>query len=151
MTEEEASQPKEAATEIRRRKLSPEERRRLTEDAKPGAVYREEGWEKRSHESLRRIHEAIDNLDKRRESKPVEDLPPGLRSRITSELGPAAYVQRSYSTKRHHVCHVGLRREGDIEDVIVLVGPEEVRRFEDIAGAVDVLEAEEGTPAGERA
>ncbi len=145
MTDPENANNDDAPSRIRRRKLSQEEQKRLGEDAKPGAVYKETGWEKRSQESLRSIHQAIDELARTRAPSRAlsEDLPPGLRSRVTSQMGPAAYVQRAYSTKRHHVLHVGLRQEGTIQDEIVLVGPDDLRRFDDIASAVDALRHDE--------
>lgn len=145
----EASQPR-----IRRRKLSRDERRSLDETAQPGAVYKEARWRKQAREDLRRIQRAVDELDSPGSTRRVRRgrrsssrrLPAGLRTRITDALGSVAYVQLSYSTDKHHVCHAGLRTEDGIEDVIVLVGPDEVQRFDDVREAVDRIDAPEHEP-----
>lgn len=147
-SKEDAEEDRERSTQVEQRVLTEEERRQLDEMARPGAVYQEAGWTKTAREDLRRIERAIDELEapesspravaRKRRSREGE-LPAGLRSRVTDALGAVAYVQLVYSTKRHHVCHVGLREDGSIEDVIVLVGPDGVRRFEDLADAIDHL------------
>ncbi len=143
-----ASEPR-----IRRRKLSRDERRSLDETAQPGAVYKEARWRKQAREDLRRIQRAVDELDSpgsprrvRRDRSSSRRLPAGLRTRITEALGSVAYVQLSYSTDKHHVCHAGLRTEDGIEDVIVLVGPDGVQRFDDVREAVDRIDAPEHEP-----
>lgn len=132
----------------RPRPLTDEELEDLANQARPGAIYSEAAWDKKARESLRRIERAIDELEapdhspravaRKRRAREGE-LPAGLRSRITDHLGPVAYVQLTYSTHEHHVCHVGLRDDGSIEDAIVLVGPQRVRRFEDVREAIDRL------------
>lgn len=134
---------------VERRRLSREERRQLDEKARPGAVYREAGWSKKAREDLHRIERAVDELDApgsgramaRKRRAREGSLPAGLRSRINETMGPIAYVQLSYSTKRHHVCHVGRRLDDGIEDVIVLVGPDGIRRFDEVQEAIDGIAA----------
>lgn len=131
---------------VHRRKLTREERETIGEHAQPGAVYRESSWQKQSVQALHRIQEAVDALERpggRRRGRDGGDLPPGIRSRIRDALGPIAYVERSYTTKEHHVCRVGVRTEEAVENAIILVGPESIRRFEDVASAVDAMEAAE--------
>lgn len=150
MTESDAEAESEDSTtekRVRRRTLTREEIDKLDEDARPGAVYRESGWRKKAREGIDRIRSAVDDLDRpggprRRLRTSSGDLPSGLRSTLTDALGPVAYVQRAYSTKRHHVCHVGVRGEDGVEDAIVLVGPDSVQRFDDVAQAVDALDVD---------
>jgi predicted flap endonuclease-1-like 5' DNA nuclease len=129
---------------VRRRPLSREERRDLDEVARPGAVYRESGWRKQAPESLDSIRRAVDQLDDDRAERETrrrgdDELPTGLRSRITEALGSVAYVQHAYTTDDHHVCHAGVRTDDGVDDRIVLVAPGRVRTFEDVAAAVDAL------------
>lgn len=155
--EEDGGEPDRGKT--RRRPLTDEELRELEEIAKPGALYTEAGWRKKAREDLTRIERAIDRLEApegstravaRKRRAQAGELPGGLRSRITEALGSVAYVQLSYSSREHHVCHVGLRSDDGIEDAIVLVGPEDVRRFEDVRAAIDALEAPEDEVAPQR-
>lgn len=142
--DEDREDESEESVKVRRRKLTRKEREGLGKNARPGAVYRESGWQKRSVEGLHRIQQAVDALERpggHEASIRGSDLPPGLRSRIREALGPLAFVELSYTTKDHHVCRVGVRKDGDVERSIVLVGPDELRRFDDVASAVDALEA----------
>lgn len=134
----------------KRRRLSREERRKIDETAQPGAVYKETSWSKKAREDLHRIERAVDKLDApgshravaRQRTATRRELPAGLRTRITEALGAIAYVQLAYSTREHHVCHVGLREDDGIEDAIVLVGPHDVRVFPEIRAAIDELETD---------
>lgn len=128
---------------VHRRKLTREERETIGDHARPGAVYRESSWQKQSVQGLHRIQEAVDALERpggRKRDRDGGDLPPGFRSRIRDALGPIAYVERSYTTKDHHICRVGVRTGEAVENAIILVGPESIRRFEDVASAVDAME-----------
>lgn len=147
-TQSTTSADEDSRERARPRPLTDEELEDLANRARPGAIYSEAAWDKKARESLRRIERAIDKLEapdrspravaRKRRAREGE-LPAGLRSRITDHLGPVAYVQLTYSTREHHVCHVGLRDDGSIEDAIVLVGPQRVRRFQDVREAIDRL------------
>lgn len=145
--DEEPEDESEGTSKVHRRKLSRKERETLGDHAHPGAVYREASWEKKSVQGLHRIQEAVDAMERpggRRRARTGTDLPAGIRSRIREALGPIAYVELAYKTREHRVCRVGVRGDEDVEDVIVLVGSESVRRFEDVASAVDTLDEASG-------
>lgn len=136
---------------IREERLSRPEKMALEEEvAQPGAEYVEVSWRKTAREDLTAIRSRIDALI-RREGGPARerrttvrgestDLPPGLRSRITEAYGSAvAHVRLAYSTKEHHVCRVGLRKDGKVREIVVLVTPDDVRPVETVEAAVDEL------------
>lgn len=141
--DEDHEEENEERLNVHRRKLTREERESIGEHAQPGAVYRESSWQKKSVQGLHRIQEAVDAMERpggRKRGRDGGDLPPGIRSRIRDALGSIAYVERSYTTKDHHVCRVGIRTETGVENAIILAGPESVRRFDDVASAIDAME-----------
>ncbi|MDX1612041.1 MAG: hypothetical protein R3185_06700, partial [Candidatus Thermoplasmatota archaeon] len=143
---------------LRQSRLSPEERLDLeTSSFQPGAVYEEVSWTKTAREGLGDIQAKIDRMrgvegrPERKRPAPKSRtgrLPTGLRSRIREALGSIAHVRLVYATKEHHICRVGLRDGVDVEEVIVVVGPDDVRQVESVLEAVDQLPAGE-TPSAE--
>lgn len=97
-------------------------------------------------ESADEIRRAIDelpgSLSRTRPRPPraqAEQIPEDARERIEAELGDVAYIQHAYATDDHHVCRVGLRKEGEIREDIAVVGPSKVVRQSQIEARTDML------------
>jgi hypothetical protein len=96
---------------------------------------------------LSRVRESVDDLrtgsptprPRRPDRVEPEALPAETRERITEALDDVAYVQHAYESRGHHVCHVGVRGEGTIEEDVVVAGPEGVARLAEVQERVDEL------------
>lgn len=131
---------------LREERLTREQKMaREAEVAEPGAEYVEVGWQKTASEPLSAIRREVDKLVDRKATPRIhtrvgdEQLPPGLRSRITEAYGAVAYVRLAYTTRDHHVCRIGLREDGEVRDQVVLVTPDDVRPVSSVEAVVDDL------------